>query len=297
MNKLVVNVRMPATLAVFALAVLLLPPKSGWAQYILAGETTSQGYFVDIDPDTTIIGPNNHNTNYPPAVYTIDIDGDMSYDLYLSSIGYFALGGGSFGIKVHSLKPGEYQIAGSTDTCHPYPGNAYPVKMAARLGYHDTIGHQLSWTNDSVQYLHYGGWTLMGGCEFNAFPHDTLGCYIAVRQVTPADSGRFGWIRVDYVQFPAITIYAYGFSRNSTGLDDLSFQTRIFPVPAEDYVTIMPPWKEGEVTIRDLQGRRMYFAAIAPGPIHLSLTDWSGGFYLVHFSHFGKNLITKLIIR
>ncbi len=295
MKKLAMRGCLPTTIAVLVLATAVLHPRFAGAQYILAGEVTSQGYFVDIEPDTTIIGPNNHNTNFPPAVYKFDIDGDQSYDMFISSIGNFALGGGGFRISIHSLKPGEYQIAGRTDTCHPYPGYSYPVKLANCYGYHDTIGHNLPWSNDSVHNLHYSGWTLMGGCEFNAFPHDTLGCYIAVRHVTPADSGRFGWIRVDYVQFPAITIYAYGFSRNSTGLEDLSFQTRFFPVPAGEHVTMIPPWNEGEMTIWDMQGRRVYRAPITHGPMLLSLDGWHSGIYLVRFTQAGENVVAKLI--
>jgi hypothetical protein len=71
---------------------ILICPIIGYPKYFLAGQRNATDYYIDIVPDTTLVGPDNHSENLPPAKFNIDIDGNGVNDLYLSAIGAWANG-------------------------------------------------------------------------------------------------------------------------------------------------------------------------------------------------------------
>ncbi|MEI7501340.1 MAG: hypothetical protein WCK84_12945 [Bacteroidota bacterium] len=60
----------------FFLSILATSSFNSYGQFILAGQHIPGNYYVDINPDPTLTGPNDHFATNPAAVFPIDIDGN-----------------------------------------------------------------------------------------------------------------------------------------------------------------------------------------------------------------------------
>ncbi len=265
------------------------------AQSIRAGQHNPEQYFVNVDPDTTFTGPNNHNFPLlPAATYPVDIDGDGVSDLVFHAYGEWVNGMGYTYVRIHIPdKPACQVAAGDPDTCD-YPGSWDPLyPMARPFQYGDSIGPVATWS-DSL-YLAYSSWALKHhSCSVNRFPDDPLGNYIGVRRIRPADT-LYGWIKVSGVGSLTMTVEEFASTRNVSGLHETGKAIRIFPNPATTCLMVEPTRPGGEVTVYDALGNLIRQAATLAGRTRIDLGGQPAGFYLIRVTNYDEVILHKII--
>jgi hypothetical protein len=266
------------------------------AQYILAGQHGSGNCFYDVNPDSTLVGPNNHATNYPPAKYSIDLDGDGLRDCYLSAIGFWVNGMGYSKIAIYPDSGSVCQIAyGYTDTCHTPNATYFLYNMAKSLHLNDTIDGNLVWSAKGL-YLNYTDWVLKTySCGLNGFINDSLGNYIGVRVIKPADTV-YGWVKVTNVGAFTYTVQEFACSKNNTGIEEHSDPVRIFPVPTSNTVTIESRLTGFELIVYNQYGMEVMTQKINSGKTAVDLSGHASGVYIFRLLR-GDSVIARKIIK
>jgi len=271
----------------------LIGPITAYSQYFLAGQRNATDYYVDIDPDTTLVGPNNHAENLPPAIFKIDIDGNGVNDFYLSSIGSWANGFGNSAITVKGYDPNNQIAFGYADTCR-LPNSMHSLyNMARSFVVNDTINSNSGW--NPALYLTYTDWMLMFySCYHNSFINDTHGNYIGVRIIEPKDTIH-GWIKVTNVNGLSFTVQEFGCSKNATGILDLTDMVRIFPTPAYGKVTIETPLPDFDLAVYNLYGTEILTRKHVHKTTQVDLGGKSSGIYVFKILKDQAVIVKKII--
>ncbi len=219
----------------------------GYAQYFLAGQHDASNYYFNIDPDTTLTGPYNHGGNLPPAVFTVDMNGDGVADFYFKSVGFWANGGGYASVTIVGCDTNDQVAFGHNDTCQG-KNPLYNISKIARLfRKDDTLNTSQIWEKSLV--LTYNDWALsLYSCSLNSFTTDTIGSYIGVRIIEPADT-LFGRIKVANVHELTFTVQEFGSNKNITGMKELPGKMRIYPNPSFGKVLLESPVPEFDLVV------------------------------------------------
>ena len=281
----------------FVFAVLIFSPEKTNAQYILAGNHKLGDYYVDIVPDTTLTGPNNHPpVNLPPAVYPIDINGDNVKDFSLNAIGFWVNGTGDTKVYIKNLDKTKWQIAfGYNDTCYVSPPYYEVFNMAKSLKLNDTIDRTLSWSNDSTLFLTYTRWLVMlSNCDHNAFVNNSLGNYIGVRLLRPSDT-IYGWIKITNVNYLSYTVQEFGFGRIMTGMEDLNGSIKIFSNPSNGRLTIQTLLPDFDLNVYNTLGIEVLHKMPIEYKAYIDLSEKANGIYIFKFQRNNSIIIKKIV--
>lgn len=261
----------------------------GHAQYILAGQHQPGHYFVDLVPDTTLVGPNTHIPPLPAARFQIDIDGDSISDFELHSLGFWMNGGGHTEISIRSHRSDCQVALGYLDSCQ--------LETAGSLQVNDTINNTLVWADDTILYLSHSSWSVgdYWSCMHNGFVNDTLGNYLAVRVNHPTDT-LYGWIKVTNIDWSAYTVQEFACSREISGTEDRSTSTGIYPNPFCRSVTINSPEPGFNLVVYNQSGVIVISRKLLPGSSTIDLNDCLPGIYLFNL-YKDDRIITKKLIK
>ncbi len=266
------------------------------SQYFIAGQHDLSSYFFDVEPDSTLVGPNNHPPQMlPPAIYHIDINNDGINDFELYSYGDWVNGSGESEISIRIYDTSACQVAlGYKDTCHT-PNSTYRLfNIAKFLKKNDTINQNLAWLN-SKSYLTYTYWFVMlVDCSDNGFINDSVGNYLAVRMIRPNDT-LYGWIKLTKIQFLTFTIQAYACSRNSTGIEDNASLTRIYPNPTNNIIQVENNRANGELLVYNQYGVEILTRRCTSTKTTIDLSDRPSGVYFFKLIFGSKVEIRKVI--
>ena len=280
------------------LSLSMLPGFSpdAYSQYVLAGQHGATNCFYDVNPDTTLVGPNNHATNYPPAKYSIDLDGDGVRDLYLSAIGFWVNGMGYSKVAIYPDSNSVCQIAhGYTDTCHTPNATYFLYNMAKSLHLNDTVNDHLVWSTGGLN-LNYTDWMWMTySCGLNGFINDSFGNYIGLRVIKPSDT-IYGWVKVTNVGALTYTVQEFACSQGNTGIDEPSGPVRIFPVPTSNMVTIESRLTGFDLAVYNQYGMEVMSRKINSGKAFVDLSGLAGGVYVFRM-FWGGSVLTRKIIK
>jgi hypothetical protein len=240
------------------------------AQSIAAGQHQSGQYYVDIQPDTTIVAPNALPVTQ--ATLPLDLNGDGVADFELR-----VYNNNGVGIKVRSCylepKNGNEIAVAYADSCLStdcgYTGLVWDYGMARAYEYGETIGAGAQWA-DSLVYLAYDRFS--GGCfacSDNTFT-DTSDAYVGVRIFTAADTV-YGWIKVSDVSNISCTVETLaGESELSSTAEQLpgNISVQVYPNPASgqfryDFSAPLPA--PSVLLMWDNTARPVYQAEMAAG--------------------------------
>lgn len=258
------------------------------AQYILAGCHQSGNYFIDIIPDTTLIGPYTHIPPQPPATYQIDIDGDNINDFELYSHGLWMNGGGGKQISIRSHRNFCQIALCCIDSCQ--------VNIAKSLKKNDSINNTLIWSNDTLLYLSNASWSMPSySCSYNGFINDSLGNYIAVRIISTLDT-IYGWIKVTNVDWSSYTVQEFASNAHSYGIEDKKSDVSVYPIPTKDFVTIETQLPFYDLILYDQIGIEIIKQKLANMKTLLDLKNLRNGIYFIKCMR-GNIIITKKIIK
>ena len=276
------------------MVMLLICTTVAYPQYYLAGQHNAGSYYVDIDPDTTLVGPYYHTGNPPPAVFTADIDGDGVGDFNIVSIGFWANGGGNYAITVTGLDSSSQVAFGYSDTCRVPGGTYYFVENVARLfRRNDTLNTGNVWAKSML--LTYVNWSANGwSCNRNTFTPDTLDSYIGVRKIRQADT-IYGWIKVTKVAGLAFTVQEYGSSQENTGVRELPDGLRIYPNPAKEKVFIESDFSGYDLNVYNQYGIEIFTLKNLQKKTEVRLDGRNAGGCLFKLTH-GLTVVVKKII-
>ena len=205
------------------------------AQSIAAGQHGPGQYFVDIQPDTTIIAPYLLPDTY--GMYALDMNGDdtVDYELHVANVG---------GLGIHFnrcyIEPknnNEVAVA-HTDSCFytdcGSPGQLVGVTVMVRaFEYGELIDNNAQWA-DSLVYLSYNNYS--GGCFYcsgHTFESADTN-YIGVRYFLSADTV-YGWIKVSGISDINCTIESFAVEYATTGTKEVhtgNASVKVSPNPA-----------------------------------------------------------------
>lgn len=258
------------------------------AQYVLAGRHQPGNNFIDIIPDTTLVGPYTHIPPQPPATFQIDIDADKINDFELYSLGVWVNSGGGQQISIRAHR-NLCQIAlCCIDTCQ--------YKIAKSLQRNDTINKTLIWSNDTILYLSHTSWGMPAySCFHNGFINDSLGNYLAVRIINTLDT-IYGWIKVTNVDWSAYTVQEFASTSHSNSIEDIKNDFRVYPVPAKDVLTIETQIPFFNLILYNQFGIEILTKELKNLKTQVDLQDIKNGLYFIKLTR-GNTVIIKKIIK
>jgi len=281
-----------------AISYFIVCPSEAFSQNFLAGQHNVSDYYVNIDPDTTVIGPNNHGGNpLPAAIYQIDLNGDSVNDFYLYSYGFWMNGFGNGELSVNSSENiFNCQIAFEYyDTCHQPNSNYSLFPMAKSLKKNDTINDKLEWNLGGHLFLTYTDWIWMYyNCNGNSFFNNPKGNYIAVRMLQPNDT-IYGWIKVTNANALKITVQEFACNKKNTGIDELNDLVRIYPIPTNNYVTIETQMPDFQLIIYNQYGMETLNKNLVKGNNLIELSSYVNGTYIFKLLRNNSIIIKKVI--
>jgi hypothetical protein len=281
----------------FIFAALICATEETSAQYIIAGNHKLGDYYVDIVPDTTLTGPNNHPPVFlPPAEYSIDINGDNIEDFSLYAIGDWINGMGDTKICIKSSDTTKWQMAfGYGDTCYDPAPNYWLFNMAKSLKLNDTIDGRLSWRYDSELFLTYTAWMVMTyNCDHNAFVNDSMGNYIGIRLLRSSDT-IYGWIKITNVNYLSYTVQEFAFGRIMTGIEDLNGSIKIFSNPSNGRINIQSFLPDFDLTVYNILGIEVLPKMSVGNKAHIDLSEKANGIYIFKFHRNNSIMIKKIV--
>lgn len=284
----------------FVFAVLIYSTEKTAAQYIVTGKHNPGNHYIDITPDTTLTGPNNHPPdNLPPTAYSIDINGDNVADFSLYAIGYWENNMGDSKICIKRLDQQKWQIAlGHSDTCHELWPYSELFNMAKSLKFNDTIDGKLSWSYgnyDAELFLTYTNWlTTHFNCKYNAFVNDSMENYIGVRLLDSFDT-IYGWIKITDVHFLSFTVQEFAFGSNSTGMEDLQCDIKIFSNPSDGKITIQTLLSDVDLTVYNILGVEILPKMPIENRTYIDLCEKATGIYIFKFHRNNSIMIKKIV--
>ncbi|MDP1624020.1 MAG: T9SS type A sorting domain-containing protein [Bacteroidales bacterium] len=279
------------------LSYFIVCPSEAFSQYFLAGQHSVSDYYVNIDPDSTVIGPNNHGGNpLPAAIYQIDINGDSVNDFHLYSYGFWMNGGGDSELSIRSNEINNCQIAfGYYDTCHQPNSNYSLFSMAKSLKKNDTINDKLDWNQGGRFFLTYTDWIWMAyNCGGNSFVNSTEDNYIAVRLFQPNDT-LYGWIKVTNVNALIVTVQEFACNKKNTGIDEHNDLVRIYPIPTNNYITIETQMPDFHLIIYNQYGMETLNKNLVKGNNLIELSSYANGAYIFKLLRNNSIIIKKVI--
>jgi hypothetical protein len=258
------------------------------AQFILAGNHQPGNHYVDIIPDTTLIGPYTHIPPQPPATFPIDLDGDNQNDFLLHSLGFWMNGGGSTKISIRAYRNNCQIALCCIDSCG---GN-----IALSLIRNDSINERLNWSHDSILFLSHTRWDLSPySCGYNGFVNNSLGNYLALRIINPQDT-IYGWLKVTDVDWSAYTVQEFAGSSRSYGVVDRKNDTRVYPVPTKDFLNIETLKPDFTFILYDSYGTEVMKNVLREVKTRIDLRNVTNGLYVMKFC--GENtVVVKKIIK
>lgn len=260
----------------------------------LAGQHNANNYYKNFDPDTTLVGPNNHGPGLPPAIFDIDINGDGVKDFYIYALGEWANGFGGGEISVNAYNPDDQIAFGYNDTCH-MPNSTYIIhKMAKSFRLNDTINSNSGW--GMKLFLSYSDWYLMTySCNNNSFTNNPLGNYIGVRILEPNDTV-YGWIKMTNTSGLSFTVQEFGCSKNSTGINELMDLVRIYPIPVNGKVRIEATLPEFDLTVYNQYGVEIYTRKQIKSKTQIDMDGTAKGVYIFKIVR-DQTVIVKKVIK
>ena len=266
-----------------------------YPQYFRAGEHTTGNHYVNIDPDTTLTGPNNHFTTLPAAIFPIDLNNDGITDVSIYSYGSWTNGSGYSEISITIADTGFCQVAfGNADTCHTPNSTYFLYYMAKSLKKGDTIGKNLAWVNSKL-YMYYTNWGAnVYSCRHGSFVNDSSGNYIAVRMPRAKDT-LYGWIKVTNINFLTYTVQEYACSKSSAAIDEYENSVAIYPVPAGNSVTIETRLPGFTLMVYNPYGMEILQRRLGSGKTLVDLAGKANGVYIFKLVNGNSNLVRKVI--
>ncbi|MCX6306489.1 MAG: T9SS type A sorting domain-containing protein [Bacteroidetes bacterium] len=279
------------------LALVICTSENTSAQYILAGKHNPGNYYMDITPDTALTGPNNHPpVNLPPAVYSIDINGDNIKDFSLYAYGSWVNGTGDTKVCIKNSDTTKWQMAfGYSDTCYEQTPYYALFNMAKSLKLNDTIDGRLLWRNDPELLLTYTAWLVMNySCDHNAFVNDSMGNYIGVRLLRPSDT-IYGWIKITNVNYLSYTLQEFAFERSMTGMEDLNDSIKTFANPSNGRITIQTLLPGFDLTVYNILGIEVLPKMSVEGISYIDLSEKANGIYFFKFHRNNSTFVKKII--
>ena len=276
------------------LSLLLVSASSG--QSIIAGMVGVGDHYVDVAPDTLLSELNVHHSGYPPEQFQIDLDSDGVYDARFFTYGGGGLGGGAGGCQ---LQPEPWvSIIAHLDTSNGCCPGQYIALLADTL----PMGHTISALDSFIQGQVYL-WSESYGQASAPIINEWLGIgehFIGVRMLAGIDT-LYGWIRVNaYVQGArTLVIMDHAINRGTVGITSIDREPglRVFPIPAEDLVTVHIP--TGTVTssvrILDLHSRTVRWSPFTGSPMTLDLSGLDAGAYILSVQVDERTIVHRLI--
>ena len=267
-----------------------------YSQYFLAGRHNTGNYYFDIDPDTTLTGPNVHAVPLPAAIFDIDINGDGVKDFYLYSYGSWINGTGYSKITINGSNPNSQIAFGYSDTCHTPNSTYHLFRIAKSLRKNDTINDNLEWRNDSALYLTYTEWLVNPyySCNHSGFNNDTLGNYLGVRLIRPLDT-IYGWIKITNINFLTFAVQEFASSKNCTGIDEQTAHAGIYPIPTRNIVTIETPFPGYDLNVYNQYGMKLLQKRGIPTKTQLDLSGKANGIYIIKLFKASAIILKKII--
>jgi len=287
--------------SIFMIMFIMLFGLNSHSQYIIAGQHDSGCYFYDIDPDSTIVGPNNHPpVNLPPAVYWVDINGDSFNDVFFYSRGEWVNGTGWGESKLRINDTTQCQIAmGYVDSCFENDGVTLVLtrNMINFLKENDTIDRRLKWISTPL-YLYYNHFLVYNhSCWDNGFFSDTSRHYLAVRLFMSANDTVYGWIKVTNVVALSATIQEFACQTSSVNKIEVPpVFSRIFPNPTDNVMLIETQEPALEITVYDIYGMEKIKKSGKCRRTMIDLSDGHSGIYLLKIDygyHFEMRKVVK----
>ncbi|MCK9422695.1 MAG: T9SS type A sorting domain-containing protein [Bacteroidales bacterium] len=271
-----------------------------YSQYIIAGHHNADNYFHDVIPDTTMVGPYNHQPPfYPAAEFHIDINGDGINEFFLHAYGVWALG---FGQKETSLHMHNYncQIAyGYSDTCWAPDTTLqyFTTRIAKSFQLGDTINDHFFWS-DTIR-LNLAGirWWAIGPyeCEYNGFINYPLGNYIGVRIINSIDT-LYGWIKVTDIGLLQFTIQEFACSEKYVSIDEKVDIPRIYPNPTLNFLTIETKLPNYDLVVYNQYGQERIKQIHLSQRSQIDFSELTHGVYILKITN-GNTVIVKKIIK
>ncbi len=266
----------------------------GYSQFFVAGQHHASDYYVDLDPDTTLTGPNNHFSKMPPAIFPIDINGDDIVDFSLFAAGSWVNGWGDSEISIRIHDTSTCQIAfGYYDTCRTPNSTYFLYEIAKPLKLNDTIDRTLDWLNSKL-HLTYTNWAAMVySCGHNGFVNDPQGNYIAVRMNMPGDT-IYGWIKITNISFLTFTVQEFACSKNCSGLNEQNDFVNIYPVPTTGIISVKALLPDANLTVFNNQGVQLMKKKLIAGRNMVDLSSYVSGIYIFKISGTNTTVTRKV---
>ncbi|MBK6628635.1 MAG: T9SS type A sorting domain-containing protein [Flavobacteriales bacterium] len=266
-------------------------------QSIAAGMVGLDDHYVDVVPDTLLSELNVHLSPYPGEQFRIDLDSDGMYDARFVTYGGGGLGGGAGGCQ---LQPEPWvSIMAHLDTSNGCCPGQYIALLADTIRIGDTISAQDSFVQDEV-YL----WSGSYGWAMAPIINDWLGIgehFIGLRMLAGIDT-LYGWIRVNaFEQGPrTLVVMDHAINLGTVGISsiDPTPEVRVFPIPAEDLVTVQIPTgaPAGSVGVLDLRSRTVLRVPLTDAQATLDLSGLEAGVYFLNI-RIGERTVVERLIR
>ena len=267
------------------------------AQSMIAGRHTAENYFVDIDPDTTLIGC-PYTVAAKVAGFYFDLDGDYTYDLYLNGLGDYINGTGDSRLILSPLEKDRWEMAaGYIDTCYYFDSSNYRTRlMAASLHLNDTIDRRLNWCKVPSAYLAYVSYLVYSfQCNVCSFYTNPGGNFLAVRRISPNDT-LYGWISLANVTSLSFTVKEFAFERKPEPVDDPGSLIKTYPVPVTERLTVEALAEHFDLAVFDHLGQKVLDIRDLPRKSSIDLNRIAAGIYILRFTR-DQSVVTRKIIR
>lgn len=267
--------------------------------FIIAGQHSSNNYFYQYTPDSTVI--NIPAGNYIADFYSLDInnDGTIDFEFELHSP-TTAMGFQSYYCLISGINSNLIALL-SYDTCYNY-GGGYVNRhgMAFPFLLNDTIDSGVNWINEA--YLNYS--YQLGDSQDSQYyacgcPSWSSATFIGVR-ILEDTTYKYGWIRIAGTVFnpfdiTTLTLGAFACENRGTGIkqtNSIGEQVKIYPNPASNTVHLTTgSLNLMGISITDMLGNEI----IKTTERDCDVSNFQIGVYFVHIET-SVGILTKKVI-
>ena len=258
-------------------------------KFMLAGQHSNDDYFVDIIPDTTILG--HPGMGGSAMTYPIDLNNDGVVDFELNAGESGGLGGGAYTSKI--IPKNNNQVI------FDYVGSTCSKPMLHSYSDNDTI-HMCdnNWGMNGL-YLAFNYWGMATpNCYDNSFS-GTNNHYIGTKLVLLNDT-LLGWIKVKNVSPGYIIIEEYACQKKPEIIEvntNTIEKFKIYPIPFNNILTIEIPTNsiENTLIIYNISGQEVMRQSVKGGKSTLDIYSLVSGVYFIKLINANSTEVRKII--
>jgi len=275
-------------ISLFVCSLILFSLSELSAQFVIAGEVSTNDVYKNIEPDLYFYAVATHH-GPPSAYHELDVDFDGIYDFIISSYGGGGLMAGSGACRITALHPDAF-VAVLTDTF------AFSVLGVDTINMGETINNTNTYSSGSYFWAaSYGPVPSSSILLWKNKEH-----YIGFKLTYPNDT-LYGWIRAEDIstEYNATQFYVKDFACNKKASINQykAPDSNVFPTLFRSILNILVPnFEESEISITDTYGhilfqQKFYYT------LQINTENLAHGMYYYKLTNAGQTIKKSKIVK